>query len=135
MNLVDRLFNGNSGGGIVPSGTIYITENGEGIDVSSYATADVNVSGGGGATIPVFTYNGNTETASCDTSYSACLALVEEHNNPFAYVAIWDEEYPTVYGNMTKWEEPGTGVVKVNAYYMSEMFSYASDGTITYSEE
>lgn len=29
-----------------PSGTITITENGEGIDVSSYATADVNVSGG-----------------------------------------------------------------------------------------
>ena len=49
MNLVDRLFNGNSGGGgITPSGTIEITENGEGIDVSSYAYADVNVSGGGG---------------------------------------------------------------------------------------
>lgn len=29
------------------SGTITITENGTGIDVSSYATADVNVSGGG----------------------------------------------------------------------------------------
>lgn len=48
MNLVDRLFNGNSsGGGVTPSGTISITENGEGIDVSSYAYADVNVSGGG----------------------------------------------------------------------------------------
>ena len=32
--------------GSTPTGTIYITENGEGIDVSSYATADVNVSGG-----------------------------------------------------------------------------------------
>ena len=30
----------------VPSGTISITENGEGIDVSAYATADVSVSGG-----------------------------------------------------------------------------------------
>lgn len=32
--------------GDAPTGTITITENGEGIDVSSYATADVNVSGG-----------------------------------------------------------------------------------------
>ena len=34
-------------GGSTPTGTISITENGEGIDVSSYAYADVNVSGGG----------------------------------------------------------------------------------------
>lgn len=33
--------------GDAPTGTIEITENGEGIDVSSYAYADVNVSGGG----------------------------------------------------------------------------------------
>lgn len=33
--------------GSTPTGTITITENGEGIDVSSYAYADVNVSGGG----------------------------------------------------------------------------------------
>lgn len=32
--------------GDAPTGTISITENGEGIDVSSYAYADVNVSGG-----------------------------------------------------------------------------------------
>lgn len=37
-----------SGGGVAPSGTISITENGEGIDVAQYAYADVNVSGGGG---------------------------------------------------------------------------------------
>lgn len=37
------------GGGSV-SGTIEITENGEGIDVAQYAYADVNVSGGGGGT-------------------------------------------------------------------------------------
>jgi len=33
---------------IKPEGTIAITENGEAIDVAQYATADVNVSGGGG---------------------------------------------------------------------------------------
>lgn len=32
-------------GGVIPSGTIEITENAEGIDVSEYALADVNVSG------------------------------------------------------------------------------------------
>lgn len=37
-------------GMIKPEGTIAITENGEGIDVAQYATADVSVSGGGGAT-------------------------------------------------------------------------------------
>lgn len=34
-------------GMIKPEGTITITENGEGIDVAQYATADVSVSGGG----------------------------------------------------------------------------------------
>ena len=40
---IDRVPNGE----VVPTGTIEITENGEGIDVSEYAYADVNVSGGG----------------------------------------------------------------------------------------
>lgn len=37
-------------GMVKPEGTITITENGEGIDVSQYATADVSVSGGGSST-------------------------------------------------------------------------------------
>ena len=36
-------------GSTTPTGTITITENGTGIDVSQYALADVNVSGGGGS--------------------------------------------------------------------------------------
>lgn len=36
-------------GMVKPEGTIAITENGEGIDVAQYATADVSVSGGGGS--------------------------------------------------------------------------------------
>ena len=34
---------------IIPTGNIELTENGEGIDVSTYATATVNVEGGGGS--------------------------------------------------------------------------------------
>ena len=37
-------------GMVKPEGTITITENGEGIDVAQYATADVSVSGGGSST-------------------------------------------------------------------------------------
>ena len=49
---IDRIPNGE----VVPSGTITITENGEGIDVSSYAYADVNVSGGD---YPIITVTGD----------------------------------------------------------------------------
>lgn len=48
--IADALENG--GGGITPSGNIEITENGENINVAQYATATVNVSGGGGLAGP-----------------------------------------------------------------------------------
>ena len=41
-----RLLGQHIGGGPTPTGTINITENGEGIDVAQYAYADVSVSGG-----------------------------------------------------------------------------------------
>lgn len=53
-------------GGSTPTGTIKITENGEGIDVSQYALADVNVSGGGGMAIPTFSINNSSAAWSCD---------------------------------------------------------------------
>jgi hypothetical protein len=53
-----RLLGAHIGGGVAPSGTIEITENGEGIDVAQYAYADVSVSGGGGAqTTDVYLWN------------------------------------------------------------------------------
>ena len=70
-------------GGGSASGTIEITENGEGIDVAQYAYADVNVSGGGGGTCMVYAVEmadgtpqqpqgtikvGDTTYASSDTS-------------------------------------------------------------------
>lgn len=45
------------------SGTLSITENGTGIDVTNYASVDVNVSGGGGVetvNVDVFTVGGGT---------------------------------------------------------------------------
>lgn len=57
--------------GIVPTGTIEITENGEGIDVSQYATADVNVSGGGGTEFgSLIDYTANTNTPEVNDLYN-----------------------------------------------------------------
>lgn len=49
-------------GMVKPEGTIAITENGEGIDVSQYATADVSVSGGGGSSTQTLTVTKNSES-------------------------------------------------------------------------
>lgn len=43
LNVKERVLQGVVGGGIEPEGTITITENGTGIDVAQYATADVSV--------------------------------------------------------------------------------------------
>lgn len=44
LNVKERVLQGVVGGGEEPTGTITITQNGTGIDVAQYATADVNVS-------------------------------------------------------------------------------------------
>ena len=64
-------------GMVKPEGTVTITENGEGIDVAQYATADVSVSGGGGdvstATV-TYTLTGGKS----DLSVEAAIAVEEE---------------------------------------------------------
>ena len=65
-------------GGSTPTGTIEITENGEGIDVSSYAYADVNVSGGGD--VVIFTYD---DDWSCNKTFNEVVALVGEYGDDF----------------------------------------------------
>ena len=55
-------------GMVKPEGTITITENGEGIDVAQYATADVSVSGGGSSTQTLtVTKNSESDTVSVTT--------------------------------------------------------------------
>lgn len=60
----------------IPSGTIEITENGEGIDVSEYAYADVNVSGG--VAFPTFTQSG--ESWSCNMTYAEAKTYWATYN-------------------------------------------------------
>ena len=118
-----------------PTGTIEITENGEGIDVSSYAYADVNVSGGG-MDMPTFTVVTSGCTASCDKTYAECEALIEGSGSVdssfscIVKVFVSGEEY-TLYRCMQLSGE--TIVVEVNK--AGAYISYEADGTITYTAE
>ena len=79
-----------------PQGTKQITQNGTGIDVASYAAVDVNVSGGGGDDIPVFTTD-DWETYSCNKTYAECLALFNNHEFRASLHALSDTSSGYVY--------------------------------------
>lgn len=65
--------------GAAPSGTIAITENGEGIDVAQYATADVAVSSGGvtiGNRVPIYAWADMTNPPAANSEVGATVADV-----------------------------------------------------------
>ena len=69
-------------GMVKPEGTIEITENGEGIDVAQYATADVSVSGGGGGDLTTAEVTIVNSTA--DTLEGMVPSAAEGGGNPYA---------------------------------------------------
>lgn len=117
-------------GGSTPTGTIYITENGEGIDVSSYATADVNVSGGS-STIPVITAFGEDipSSFSCDTSYSDFADLISNssYGNDKIYpcVLVFETDNSALIGTASMYNS------NIEIQVFDGQISYHPDGTIT----
>lgn len=96
-------------GMVKPEGTIAITENGEGIDVAQYATADVSVSGGGSS---------DFTTAKLTFQKPAGAPLV------CAYAGV-DGVYPFI--------QAENGEVDVILYKGSAVAMYAAQGDITVS--
>lgn len=83
-----RLLGQHIGGSV--SGTIEITENGEGIDVAQYAYADVNVSGGGGdVSTATVTY---TMTGGKDSLYVEAAVAEENGSGKCSYPFFSSEE-------------------------------------------
>ena len=62
---------------IVPTGNIEITENGENINVAPYATATVNVSGGGGDALPFCTITVVNDYADQDRSVADYISATD----------------------------------------------------------
>ena len=91
---------------IIPTGNIELTENGEGINVSTYATATVNVSGGGGG--------GDFSTAEITLikpeDYGGC-DLYGAFVNPSGYEGLDD---PTNFTGGTAVSTSGGGTKKFN---------------------
>lgn len=77
--------------GSAPSGNIEITENGENINVAPYATATVNVSGGGGFINPLIHFN-----ISFENDVTECEMLWEPANlgpnSPTVFAFLLDSE-------------------------------------------
>ena len=121
---------------IIPTGKITITENGTDIDVSTYATADVNVEGGGGSSdfstaevtisgltsaggyfiAPYIYYDGEEYLSRGDTTVDGTYQIILYKGNAFVYV---DTEGSVAYdGNIEE---------------ISEGLLVTGDGTITIS--
>lgn len=95
MNIYDMLIAKqiNGGGGITPTGTIEITENGTGIDVAQYAYADVNVSGGGGVEdkeVRLLDYDGTVLHSYTPAEFAALSALPENPSHTGLTAQGWN---------------------------------------------
>ena len=122
---------------IIPTGKITITENGEDIDVAQYATADVNVSGGGGSSdfstaevtvtnqtlnvlnVPYLDNVDDTDFISTEILTSGTYDILLYKNYAFGFLTIEGDE-PSV-------------VVTGDIEYSNGEFNITGDGTITIS--
>ena len=92
------------------SGTKTITENGTGIDVTNYASVDVNVSGGGGTTWTTL-YDGNSWINSSSPNY----VLFNNYTTPF----LQGETYRVTWGSDTFiYETDSDGGQSYDGYYI-----------------
>lgn len=121
------------------SGTKSITQNGTGIDVTAFASVDVNVPSSGVDTVVIsYTYNDQTETIgtiSCNKTYAECLALINDGKSEAiirSTETVFDETYET----------GATGVIDTNVIIYTEIqmgvpraeYRYSSNGTITIAD-
>ena len=81
-------------GGITPTGTINITENGS-VDVTQYATANVNVSGGGDDSFSLKNYIESSGAQYINTGYSVTTGTYIE---AVAFVPDNGASYPALFG-------------------------------------
>lgn len=122
---------------IIPTGNYAITQNGNNINVSQYATVSVNVSGGGGANIATAT---TTNSSNQNTSISFTLPSGRTPKAFFARLTSQiarnsNSRYYYVFD--MRWDGSSTGGVAGNTFYMysgtltnvTSGYSYSQSGT------
>lgn len=113
---------------IVPTGNIEITENGENINVAPYATATVNVSGGGGVDLLHTTVNivNNTDSAYVPDAtligYAVKLTDLNENYEPVLYCTSLDGPYGVDLSTLSV-SVPRNSTLTFNAYYLNSSTS------------
>ena len=117
------------------SGTKSITGNGTGIDVTNYASVDVNVSS---VPLPFFTATLNDITGvyavTCDMTYAQCASLLNVGDNPGANLLMIEGEYQSYWGgNSQIWDGGANPIVYTfNTFAGTPSFDivYYANGTL-----
>ena len=113
------------------SGTKSITTNGTGIDVTNYASVDVNVE----EDVPIFTATINTEwttisNATCDKTYNECLTLfLDDVDHAYAMINYDSDTYKYTL-TAVRSNTLLTYIFTNNQGIIDFGFEYNSDGTI-----